>query len=110
MKKQQDALDREEFREEMDFKKAEAERDQANEDRDYKLALARASSSKSEEEKDNKKDSSKYTVYPSTYNEFVSWVGHGEIMTENLFNASSEMKKNYGTYKNYLKQMYKKYS
>ncbi len=31
-------------------------------------------------------------------------------MTENIFYDSSAMKKEYGSYKNYLKEMYKKYS
>lgn len=107
-KKQQDALDREEFREEMDFKKAEAERDQANEDRNYQLSLAKASSSGKDDEQD-KKSSDKYTVYPSSYNEFVSVTGYGGIMTENIYYDSSAMKEKYGSYKNYLKEMYKIY-
>lgn len=109
-KKYQDDLDRAEFQEEMDFKKAESERDQKNEDRDYLLALQKAASSGDSDDEKKDKDDSEYVVYPVTYNEFVSRTGYKGIMTENLFNESSEMKKLYGSYKSYLKEMYKKYS
>ena len=107
-KKYQDDKDREEFREEMDFKKAEAERDQANEDRDYYLSLSRGSSSK--DEKEEKDKDNEHVIYPKSYNEFVSVTGYGGIMTENVFYESSVLKKEYGSYQNYLKEMYKKYS
>lgn len=105
--------EKEEFREEMDFKKAEAERDQANADRNYYLSLARASSGGSggDDEDDNEDGDGddEYVVYPQSYAEFASRTGYGGIMTENLFYASSTMINEYGTYENYLKEMFKKY-
>ena len=110
-KKYQDDKDREEFREEMDFKKAEAERDQANEDRNYYLSLSRGSSSEDDKDDEDEKDTNdKYVIYPKSYNEFVSVTGYGGIMTENIFYDSSTLMKKYGSYQNYLKEMYKKYS
>lgn len=103
--------EKEEFREEMDFKKAEADRDQANADRNYYLALARAASGGSGDDEDDRDDDGEdeYVVYPKSYDEFADRTGYGGIMTENLFFASSTMISEYGTYENYLKEMYKKY-
>lgn len=102
--------EKEEFREEMDFKKAEAERDQANADRNYYLALARAASGGTKNKKDDDdKDDGEYVVYPKSYDEFADRTGYGGIMTENIFLSSKTMIAQYGTYENYLKEMYKKY-
>ncbi len=104
-----DALDREEFEKEMAFKKAEAERDQANEDRDYALSLQKLYASKSSDS-DSKKKSARETIsYPETYKEFCSATGYPGIMTESEYYAHTEVSKKYGTYKKYLKAMYKIY-
>lgn len=107
-KEKTDALDREEFEKEMAFKKAEAERDQANADRDYQLALQKlyASSSSS----DSKKKKTSQTIrYPETYKEFCSATGYPGIMTENEYKAHTVTREKYSTYKKYLKAMYKIY-
>ena len=67
-KEKTDALDREEFEKEMAFKKAEAERDQANEDRDYNLALQKLYASGSSGSSGSKKKKANQTIsYPATY-------------------------------------------
>lgn len=105
-----DALDREEFDEEMAFKKAEAERDQKNADRDYALAVRKAASSASESDEDDDDDDDGETVsYPKTYKEFCSRTGFSGIMTESEYYSRTEVSKKYGTYEKYLKAMYKKY-
>ena len=109
-KEKTDALDREEFEKEMAFKKAEADRDQANADRDYNLALQRLYASKSSSSSEgNKKKASDTISYPETYKEFCSATGYPGIMTENEYNSHEKTKKKYGTYKKYLKAMYKIY-
>lgn len=117
--KYQDALDRQEFQQEMAFKEAEAKRKQDNEDRDYQLAKDKlaaqiaASSSKSSSKSSSSsssKKSSEYTAYPTTYKQFVSMTGYGGILTENLFYGNSNTKQKYGTYQKYLQVMYDKYS
>ena len=107
-KEKTDALDREEFEEEMAFKKAEAERDQANADREYQLSLQKLYSSGSS---DSKKSKSTTTTinYPETYKEFCAATGYAGIMTEVEYSYHTKAKKKYGSYKKYLKAMYKKY-
>ncbi len=104
-----DALDREEFQEEMAFKKAEAERDQANEDRDYQLSLQKLYASSSSDSQSERKSASENISYPETYKEFCSATGYPGIMTESEYYAHTEVAKKYGTYKKYLKAMYKIY-
>ena len=112
-KKHQDELDRQEFEAEMAFKKAEAERKQANEDRDYrlaqqKLAAQKSSSGSSSSTGSTKKKNTKseYTVYPKTYQQFVAMTGDGKIFTEEMFMKNAAAKKKYGSYEKYLQVMY----
>ncbi len=121
-KKLQDELDRQEFEKEMAFKKAEAEREQANEDREYRLAqeklaaqkasaAAKSSSSSSSSTKSkNTKKTNEYTVYPSTYEQFVAMTGNGRILTEDMFERNKNLKSKYINYEKYLQVMYDKYS
>ena len=109
-KEQQDALDREEFEREMAFKKAEAERDQANADRDYQLSLQKLYASTSEKSSSKKKSDENQMSYPETYNEFCQATGFTGIMTETEFSAHEKAPAKYGTYKKYLKKMYKEYA
>ncbi len=106
-----DNLDREEFEEEMAFKKAEAERDQANEDRNYALAVKKAAAASGSSSGSDKKDKNSDDVirYPKTYKEFVVYTGYPGVMTENEYYKHTEVAKKYGTYEKYLKAMYKKY-
>lgn len=109
-----DALDREEFEKEMAFKKAEAQRDQANADRNYTLSVQKASSSgsgsSSKASKASKSTNTSGTInYPETYKEFCTAMGYSGIMTENEYNSHDAVKKKYGSYQKYLKAMYKKY-
>ena len=113
-KEKTDALDRAEFEKEMAFKKAEAERDQANADRDYQLSLQKLYASKSSgssgsSDSKNKKKVSDTIRYPETYKEFCSATGYPGIMTETEYSSHEKTKKKYGTYKKYLKAMYKIY-
>ena len=111
-KEQTDALDREEFEREMAFKKAEAKREQKNADRDYNLALQKLYASKSSGSSDSgskKKKVSDTISYPETYKEFCSATGYPGIMTETEYNAHDKAKSKYGTYKKYVKAMYKIY-
>ncbi len=111
-KEQQDALDREEFEKEMAFKKAEAERDQANADRDYALSLQKlyaSNSGSSGNSKNKKKNIEDIISYPETYKEFCSATGYPGIMTENEYNSHENARGKYGSYKSYLKEMYKIY-
>ncbi len=112
-KKLQDELDRQEFEAELAFKKAEAERKQANEDRDYllaqqKLAAQKSSSGSSASSGSTKKTKTKseYTVYPKTYQQFVAMTGDGKIFTEDMFMKNTAAKKKYGSYEKYLQVMY----
>ncbi len=118
-KKLKDELDRQEFEQEMAFKKAEAERKQANEDREYRLAQeklavqrAAAASKTSSSSSTSKKEKStnEYTVYPTTYKQFVAMTGNGRIFTEDSFMKSTSARSKYGSYEKYLKVMYDKYS
>ena len=108
-KEKTDALDREEFEKEMAFKKAEAQRDQANADREYQLALQKLYASGNS---DSSKKSKTTTPihYPETYKEFYYATGYSGIMTKTEYGAHSEAKKKYGSYEKYLKAMYKKYA
>ena len=108
-KEKTDALDREEFEKELAFKKAEAERDQANADRDYQLSLQKLYASNSSKSSSSSKKTSDTISYPETYKEFYSATGYAGIMTETEYNSHEKTKKKYGTYKKYLKAMYKKY-
>lgn len=109
-KEKTDALDREEFEKEMAFKKAEAERDQANADREYNLSLQKLYASNSSSSSSSKKKKTSDTIsYPETYKEFCSATGYPGIMTETEYYAHEKAKSKYGTYKKYLKAMYKKY-
>lgn len=112
-KKLQDELDRQEFEAELAFKKSEAERKQANEDRDYllaqqKLAAQKSSSGSSSSSGGTKKTNTKseYTVYPKTYQQFVAMTGDGKIFTEDMFMKNAAAKKKYGSYEKYLQVMY----
>ncbi len=118
-KKHQDELDRQEFQQELAFKKAEAERKQANEDREYrlaqeKLAVQRASasskSSSSSGSSKKGKSTNQYTIYPTTYQQFVAMTGNGRIFTEDMFMKSTTARSKYSSYEEYLKVMYDKYS
>ncbi len=109
-KEKTDALDKAEFEKEMAFKKAEAEREQANADRDYQLSLQRLyASNSSSSSGTNKKKVSDTISYPETYKEFCSATGYPGIMTETEYGAHKKAKSKYGTYKSYLKAMYKIY-
>ncbi len=113
-----DALDREEFNREMEFKEAEARRDQQNQDRNYALAVQRAAQSaakaeedkKDDEDKDEESEGKEYVIYPKTYQEFYDRTGVSNILTKEEFNASSEYKAEFDyDYLKYLKKMYDKY-
>ena len=106
-KEKTDALDREEFEKEMAFKKAEAERDQANADRNYNLSLQKLYTSNSSSS--TKKKTSEPISYPETYKEFCRATGYTGIMTETEYFAHNKVKSKYSTYKKYLEAMYKKY-
>ncbi|MGN0527406.1 MAG: hypothetical protein ACI4IF_08210 [Acutalibacteraceae bacterium] len=109
-KEYQDAKDREEFEKEMAFKEAEAKRDQANADRNYYLSLSKASSSGSKSSsKSSSKNNSEVIRYPVSYKEFVSRTGYSGIFTKEEFESHQSVRTKYGTYKEYLYAMYKKY-
>ena len=94
----------------MAFKKAESDRAQANADRDYNLALQKLYASNNSKGSDSKKKKASDTIsYPETYKEFCSATGYPGIMTETEYNNHKETKKKHGTYKKYLKAMYKIY-
>lgn len=116
-----DEIAQQQFKDEMDFKKEEAKRDQANEDRDYALALSKVASSggsshgssgsssgSSSSSSSSKKDKGS-TYYPSSYDEFVEVTGKPGILTKEEFSMRTSTIKKYGTYDKYLKAMYKKY-
>lgn len=104
-----DALDRDEFAQEMAFKQAEAERDQKNKDRDYSLSVQKFNASQDDSSDSKKKSASQSIYYPKTYKEFCSATGYAGIMTESEYYAHDAVAKKYGTYKKYLKAMYKIY-
>ncbi len=103
-----------EFNQEMAFKKAEAERDQQNKDRSYQLSLIKKSSGGSSSSNASKKTSTKdkvtqYSKFPTTYEQFYKLTGYSGILTETEFGGRAEIKKKYGNYEKYLKEMYYKY-
>lgn len=111
-----DELDfnREKFDEEMAFKKAEAERDQRNRDSSYYASASRSSGGSSSKESDNsgKNDNTtgvKATIIPKTFQQFVYMTGNPGILKETEFNIREKEKEEYGSYQNYLKEMYYKY-
>jgi peptidoglycan hydrolase-like protein with peptidoglycan-binding domain len=98
------------FLEELNFKKAEAERDQQNKDRSYNLSLSKSnSSSNSSNKSNNKTTETKTTIMPKTYQQFVYLTGNSGILTEREFYAKPNSKKEYGSYENYIKEMFYKY-
>ena len=98
------------FRQELEFKKAEAERDQKNKDRSYNLSASkRNSSSGSSSKTNNKNTETKATIMPKTYQQFVYLTGNTGILTEQEFHERKNVKKEYGSYENYIKEMYYKY-
>ena len=106
--------EKEEFAEKMAFEKSEAERNQKNKDREYNLALRKASSKSSSASTSSKKTNSKSDPkdaikYPKSYKEFVMCTGYGGILTETEFNEHTEVVKKYSNYQKYLKAMYIKY-
>lgn len=107
------AMKDENFNEEMAFKKAEAERDQRNKDREYSLAASKArsssSSSSSSKNSSNSDNSKKVSIMPKTYQQFIYLTGYSGIMTESEFNLRKAAKEEYGNYENYIKEMFYKY-
>ena len=47
---------------------------------------------------------------PKTYQQFVYLTGNSGILTESEFYSKQNAKKEYGSYENYIKEMYYKYS
>ncbi len=113
-KEYMDSLDRQEFQKELDFKESEAQRDQANADRNYALQLQKANSSssssnkKNNDEKDDEADGES-VVYPKTFDQFYTLTGYAGILTEEEFSMRKTAKEKYRNYQNYLKEMYIKY-
>ena len=106
-----DEVKQNQFLEELNFKKAEAERDQKNKDRSYNLSLSKSSSSSNSSNKSNSKTTeTKATIMPKTYQQFVYLTGNSGILTESEFYGKQNAKKEYGSYENYIKEMYYKYS
>ena len=99
------------FAEEMAFKKAEAERDQKNKDREYSLAASKKSYSSSSTSKSSKSDAetTKASIMPKTYQQFIYLTGYSGILTPKEFNRNAGQKEKYGNYENYIKEMYYKY-
>ncbi len=112
-KEYMDSLDREEFQKELEFKQAEAKRDQENADRNYALQLQKLNSSgssggKKSSDKDDEADGESVS-YPKTFEQFCTLTGYSGILTEDEFTLRKSAKEKYRTYKNYLKEMYIKY-
>lgn len=108
------AFNREKFDEEMAFKKSEAERDQRNKDRSYSLSASRSSGGSSSKKSENSEKNGnttvvKATIIPKTFQQFVYMTGNPGILTETEFNFRKREKEEYGSYQNYLKEMYYKY-
>jgi hypothetical protein len=113
-------LENNQFNSEMEFKESEAERDQRNKDREYSLSLSKSRSSSgsggssgrssgSSGKKSSNSDVTKTTVLPKTYSQFVYYTGYSGIFTEGEFNARQAEKEKYGSYENYLLEMFAKY-
>ncbi|MBR2876676.1 MAG: hypothetical protein IKC01_06030 [Clostridia bacterium] len=114
-------MENNQFNDEMDFKESEAERDQRNKDREYSLSLSKSSGSSassrsssssgrsgsSGSKSDN--NSTKTTVVPKSYSQFVYYTGYAGILTESEFNSRKASKEKYGNYENYLVEMFAKY-
>lgn len=105
------ALAEQKYKDELAFKKSEAERDQKNKDRAYALskAKARASSSSSSKKSSSTNEYKTASIMPKTYQQFVYLTGQSGIFTESEFNSNKSAKKEYGNYENYIKEMYYKY-
>ena len=98
------------FQQELEFKKTEAERDQKNKDRNYYLSASKSSTSSSSSKKNqNDTTETKATILPRTYEQFVYLTGFSGILNENEFNLRKSAKKEYGSYENYIKEMFYKY-
>ncbi len=99
------------FSKELDFKKAEAERDQKNKDRSYNLSVSKRNTSGGSGSKNKTTGSTntQATIMPKTYQQFVYLTGNSGILTEREFYAKPSSKKEYGSYENYIKQMFYKY-
>lgn len=99
------------FSKELEFKKAEAERDQKNKDRSYNLSVSKRNSSGGSGSKNKTTGSTntQATIMPKTYQQFVYLTGNSGILTEREFYAKPSSKKEYGSYENYIKQMFYKY-
>lgn len=98
------------FQQELEFKKSEAERDQKNKDRNYHLSASKNSTSSSSSKKNqNDTTETKATILPRTYEQFVYLTGFSGILNENEFNLRKSAKKEYGSYENYIKEMFYKY-
>ena len=69
----------------------------------------KSSGSSGSSDSKNKKKVSDTIRYPETYKEFCSATGYPGIMTETEYSSHEKTKKKYGTYKKYLKAMYKIY-
>lgn len=99
------------FNRELEFKKAEAERDQKNKDRSYNLSVSKSKSSSSSGSKDKTDTTSTQAlIIPKTYQQFVYLTGNSGILTEQEFYGKPSSKEKYGSYENYIKEMYYKYS
>ncbi len=113
--KYEDAVTDEQEKAELQFKKDEAARDQANADRDYalekeKVAISKSKASSSSSSSSSKKtSSSSSSTVPTTYEQFCSMTGYSGVMTEVEFRRNKSMREKYDTYKDYLKAMYKLY-
>lgn len=98
------------FQQELEFKKTEAERDQKNKDRNYYLSASKSSTSSSSSKKNqNDTTETKATILPRTYEQFVYLTDFSGILNENEFNLRKSAKKEYGSYENYIKEMFYKY-
>ena len=99
------------FSKELEFKKAEAERDQKNKDRSYNLSVSKRNSSggSGSKNKTTGTTNTQATIMPKTYQQFVYLTGNSGILTEREFYAKPSSKKEYGSYENYIKQMFYKY-
>ena len=104
------SFSKDKFNQELEFKKAEAERDQKNKDRSYNLSVSKSNTSSNSGSK-NKTDATgtQALIIPKTYQQFVYLTGNSGILTEREFYGKPNSKKTYGSYENYIKEMYYKY-
>ena len=103
------ALAEQKYKDELTFKKSEAERDQKNKDRAYALSSNKASSSTSSKKSTTETENNMVSIIPKTYQQFVYLTGKSGVLTESEFNLNKSAKKEYGNYENYIKEMYYKY-